>query len=945
MSFTANTLWQEIGFSSAGDPIILYDQVEDRWIITEFPPGNQLLVAVSENSDPLGSYDVYNFQTPNFPDYPKYGIWKDVITVTTNEQGGGNLTTYMINKTELYKGEETVSIQRVNLPGNTNTESGFFVATPVDWMGQTAPKTNQPIFLNLDDSSWGGVPDDQIRLTTFTIDWVDPSNTTFESIGIVTSPFDSNPCSVGGFGFSCMPQAGNGGGLDGIPEVIMNHAVYRNFNTHESIVMNFITDVTDGENLSGIRWIELRRTDAEWSIYQEGTYSPDDGLDRYMGGIAIDGAGNIGLGYNVSSEDEFVGVRFTGRKHDDPLGEMTIPEQILVEGENTISSNARFGDYAQMGVDPINDRTFWYVTEYGKGPGSSSSTRIAAFEIERDSIDIGAYRFNGSLTQGFDLDEEISFQVQNFGFTDVASFTAGYIFENGDPVIQTFDVDLASGESAVITFDETVDFLSGGTFSFVGFTSLESDELIVNDTFKVDLTNIIAIDAGIVGLGLESSVSCDSTETLLINLSNFGGDTLTSADLEISVNGIVQQEVNWNGSLAFCETETIEVLISGFTPGMNDISVTVSNPNGEIDLNSENDQSSTSFEFINNSVTLTINFELDFFPEETTWEVLDENGNIIAEGGPYPGQESATETFCADPEDCYTFVIFDSFGDGIFLPGGYEIVDEAGLVLASIINNNFGDVEMNDFCATFTCMLEVDIAVSPASESGGTILLTPLNGIGPFMYSIDGGATFQSDPLFENVPEGEYDIVVIGEEDCNFNSSVTVESCSLDVFIEFENESDTNKGSIFINASGGNPPYQYSVDGGENFQTNPLFNLLDQGTYDVVVRDSDGCEFTMTIVIDFVTATETHKAGYVINATPNPTSGLFVLQIKGDIPAGERLAFKIYDSAGRMIRANDLVRYGDEFVTQLNLTHEPSGTYYIRIENKDISDLIRIIKI
>lgn len=944
-TFNANTLWQEIGFSSAGDPIVLYDQIEDRWIITEFPSGNQLLVAISEDSDPLGSYDVYNFQTPNFPDYPKYAIWKDVITVTTNEQGAGNLTTYFINKSELYKGEETVNIQRLNLPGNTQTEWGFFVATPVDWMGQTPPKSSDPIFLNLDDSSWGAVPDDQITISTVTIDWANAANTTFNTQALVTAPFDSNPCSVAGFGFSCMPQAGNGGGLDGIPETIMNQAIYRNFNTHESMVFNFITDVTDGQNLSGIRWMELRRTDSDWFIHQEGTFSPDDGLDRYMGGIAMDGSGNIALAYNASSEDEFVGVRFTGRKHDDPLGEMTIPEQILVEGENTVSSNGRFGDYAQMGVDPINDRTFWYVTEYGKGPNSSSSTRIASFDIERDSIDIGAFKFDGDINGSFENDETISIQVQNYGFTDLTSFTAGYIFENQAAVTQTFDVEINSGETVTIDFDETVDFMGAGTYELVGFTQLISDDVIVNDSFRVTLNSIGALDAGIVGVSLNSTNTCNDTETAFITLSNFGIDILTTADIEILLNGVSVASENWTGSLEFCQSEIIEVDLTGFESGTNNLEVIVTNPNGGTDQGLLNNEASTSFEFIENAVTLAINFDLDNFPEETSWEILDEDNNIIASGGPYTDDDDVfSEEFCADPDACYTFVIFDSFGDGIFTPGGYEIVDEQGLVLASILNNNFGSIEMNDFCGTFMCMLEVDIDVSPAGVNGGTILLTPQNGVGPFMYSIDGGQTFQESPVFENVAEGEYEIVVTGSEDCEFNGEAIVESCVLNVLVEFENESDVNPGSIFINVSGGNPPYQYSIDGGETFTNNPLFTGLVKGDYEIVVIDGDGCEFTTDISIDFVVATEKHEKGYTLIATPNPTSGIFSIQIQGDIPSVERLAYRIFNANGKIVRNADLVRYDNVFVSQVNLVNEPAGTYYVKIQDASITELIKVIK-
>ena len=367
-TFSANTIWSDLGFSSAGDPIILYDQEVNRWLITEFPSGNQLLVAISETDDPLGAWNAYNFATPSFPDYPKYGIWGNTYTVTTNEGGAATLHAYFIDREAMLNTEAMVSIQRIGLPGFTGSESGFLVATPVDWTGTTAT-TGDPLVVSLSDSSWGGGgTEDGIEIYAVNVNFDDPGNTSITNTRVTTSPYDSYACASEGFGFACVPQL-NGNGLDGIPDIVMNQAVYRNFGSYEAMVMCFMTDAT-GNDLAGIRWVEMRRSGSDdWAIYQEGTWAPDDGLHRYMSSIQMDGNGNIALGYNVSNEDTYVGVRFTGRRAGDPLGEMTIPAIEVVAGQSTINSGGRFGDYAHMTVDPVDDRTFWYTTEYA-GPSN-----------------------------------------------------------------------------------------------------------------------------------------------------------------------------------------------------------------------------------------------------------------------------------------------------------------------------------------------------------------------------------------------------------------------------------------------------------------------------------------------------------------------------------------------------------------------------------------------
>ena len=741
-TFNANTLWAELGFFSAGDPIVLYDQQVNRWIITEFPNGNELLIAVSENSDPMSSYTAYNFTTPFFPDYPKYGIWDDVLTVSTNEGGPGSLSSYIIDKEALMAGVDEVPMQRIELPGNTQTKAGFFVTTPLDWTGSNEP-VGGPIFIAQNDACWNMVEQDQIEIYTINVDFEDSDNTTFDNTSIVTTPFDGFPCSAAdGVSFACVPQLG-GQGLDAIPEVITYQAHYRNFISHESMVFNFVTDVTDGENLSGIRWMELRRMpEGEWSLYQEGTFAPDDGLDRFMGSICMDGMGNIGLAYNVTSDDSFVGVRFTGRRATDPLGIMTVEEFTVVEGSNTITSGGRFGDYSHMTIDPVDDKTFWFTTEYANSDNVGDvNTRIIAFSVEIDTTDIGVSELLAPQNaSNLTASENITIQVTNFGLDTQSVFEVGYIFQDQAPVIESVNRELLPTESFEYTFATTVDMSALGDYNFRLFTTLVGDESVANDTLRTTVSNLPNLDVGIASVTGFEGQNCVSSFPIDITLANNGTDVLNSATVILSLNDSLIATIDWTGSLAFGEEEAIPFTLTGFVDGMNQLTATVSAPNGGMDEIPANDAVSVDFMTILDGVPILINLNLDDFPTETLWELADEAGNVVATGGPYPPfpiSPTIQEEVCLDPDQCYSFTIFDLASDGIccgFGFGDYNITDALGTILASS-DGEFTDMETVEFCAD-SGLPTIDVGVVGVTgianqncSSAFPIEITILNGL------------------------------------------------------------------------------------------------------------------------------------------------------------------------------------------------------------------------
>ncbi len=365
------------GSDGAGDPIVLYDSLASRWLISEFASfGNTLIVYISRTSDPItGGWHVYEFTTPNFPDYPKYAVWPDAYYVTSNEDSPA---AYALPREKMLAGDPA-SFQRFTVAPLGGF--GFNVITPCDLDGAEAPPGGSPNYImrHRDDEAHGGSDPSQdfLEIYEFSVDWDNPGNSTLSGpVTISVTDFDSNLNGL--IDFKAIDQPGTPTRLDPLREPIMFRLVYRNFGSHETLVGSFVTDV-DGTDHAGVRWFELRKSGgSSWSLHQEGTYAPDE-HSRWMSAIAMDGSGGIAMGYNISSTSVYPGIRYVGRLVSDPPGTMPRGEYTLVNGSASNASN-RYGDYSAMSVDPVNDCTFWFTGQYNTS--GSWSTRIGSFVFE-----------------------------------------------------------------------------------------------------------------------------------------------------------------------------------------------------------------------------------------------------------------------------------------------------------------------------------------------------------------------------------------------------------------------------------------------------------------------------------------------------------------------------------------------------------------------------------
>ena len=363
-----------------GDPIVLYDEAADRWLLSEFAAsGNHLCVYISQTASPSGTYFAYDFSTPNFPDYPKYAVWPDAFYVSTNEAAPA---VYALDRQKMLAGL-AATMQRFVGPGLAGF--GFQAFTPADIDGSPAPPAGAPgVFMRHRDTEAHGPAgvssNDLLEIWAFDVDFATPANSTFSQLpDISVAEFDSTLCGLTSFYCMAMPGVAQGAtaSLDPLREVIMNRLAYRNFGSHESLLGNLVTDV-DGANRGGVRWFELRRSGGAWSLFQEGTWNPDGTNNRWMAGSAMDRDGNIALGYNVSGSATSPSLRFTGRLAGDPLGTMTLPETSLVDGTATNASN-RYGDYSAMSVDPADGCTFCSpASGTAPRPGRPASARSSS---------------------------------------------------------------------------------------------------------------------------------------------------------------------------------------------------------------------------------------------------------------------------------------------------------------------------------------------------------------------------------------------------------------------------------------------------------------------------------------------------------------------------------------------------------------------------------------
>lgn len=366
-----NTLWDGFGGDcetrNDGDPIVQYDHLADRWVMTQFSlrsGGYLQCVAVSQTSDATGSYHRYAFSYSEFPDYPKLSVWPNAYYITFNMFGANGTS---------FTGGRVCAYDRARMLNGLSATQVCFQSTAFpsplvsDLDGKTLPPAGTPNYmLSLGTNA--------LRLWRFVPNFASPASSTLTGPTTIGVSAFTTACSR-----TCVPQPGTTQRLDALGDRLMYRLSYRNLGTRESLMVNH--SVVAG-SVIGVRWYELDITGGTPSVRQQSTFAPADGHYRWMGSVGMDKVGNMAVGYTMGSATMRPSVTFAGRDVNDPLNTLSADNSLQVGAGSQLATLSRWGDYSTMAIDPVDDCTFWYTSEYLRVSGTFNwSTRIGSFKF------------------------------------------------------------------------------------------------------------------------------------------------------------------------------------------------------------------------------------------------------------------------------------------------------------------------------------------------------------------------------------------------------------------------------------------------------------------------------------------------------------------------------------------------------------------------------------
>lgn len=550
--------------SGCCDLTVSYDKPANRWVVTYLTYSDGAQIAVSDGPDPVND-GWYVYTISQITDYQKLSIWSDGYYMTDNTSATNKV--WALEREQMLLGNAASKVVGFNLPGITT--SGFYSPQALNVSNNNMPAAGNAPIVYLQDNAWSGVAQDHIKVWLINVNWTTTSLSTISNPQeIVTTPFISV---FDNGSFSNLTQPGGGTALDALQATVMNQAQFRKFSDHNSAVFDFVvdTDATTGE-MAGIRWIELRQSaDGQpWSLYQEGTYTAPDGKHAWSGSIMMDGQGNMGMGYTAmsgptTSSTVRVSSYYTGRYANDPLGTMTIAEEVIANGTGNIPGT-RYGDYNKIDVDPNNDKTFYFINEYYK---TSRKGVVGRFQIAPNfSNDIGVVSIDtpndGMLTSS----ESVSVTIFNYGLNAASNFPVSYQIDGGSIITETYIGTIASAGYGTYTFTTTGNFATEGhTYSILAYTSLSGDENNDNNSATKNVLHKFGKDMGVTAFISPEDGNNLGVLPVTVTISNFGGlaqsnfNVSYTLDANTPVVELVTATVNPGASIDYTFTSNVDL--------------------------------------------------------------------------------------------------------------------------------------------------------------------------------------------------------------------------------------------------------------------------------------------------------------------------------------------------------------------------------------------------
>lgn len=643
---------------------------------------------------------------------------------------------------------------------------------------------------------------------------------------------------------------------------------------------------------------------------------------------------------------------------------------------------------------------------------------------------------NPQSSSSLGSNELVEITVANYGLNAMSDFDLELMIDGQSVETMSIDDTIEPFSEANFQFTIPQDFSAVGEYNLSGIVLDGDDEYGSNDTLNVVLSKLKALD-GELSIG-QLAVACDEVVEVNAIVSNNGENTITDVVIEVVVNEVVVETIDAAVNIPYLEQGAVWITIDeNLQQSDNDITLNLLNVNSQSDEDETNNSAFANTDLVSDYDVVTVIINTDNYPGETTWDVVDEStGQTIASGG--VGSVGAgsvfSEDICLNYASCFSFIVYDSFGDGIccaYGEGNFLVLNSAGETIASN-DGDFGSQGVELFCPDgAACEISADISITNASSelaNDGTIAIFTNSGVGPFTYSIDGGETFFASNTFTGLATGEYDVFVQSSvENCFFEETVFVQACefltadieyvypssvvSANGFIEIiptsgvgpyeysidggQNFVSTNvfpdlpvgdynvvvkdaldiclyeataplgvcfvlanivsvdassesasDGSISIVLSEGLGPFQYSIDGGENFFGSNEFTNLSAGVYDVVVLDFSGnCTYeeTITIETDVLSISEDNSP-IGIKVYPNPTSNEFNVEVESFSWHTGTVTIEVYDNLGRTIQSSSISPQEREIST-ISLQGYDSGTYFVKCFNSTFEKNFKVVKI